>query len=167
MFKKLFSFLILFFLLLPFTFLLSPSPAFAADLCTPPNDQFVSCQQVDSKICPDATPRLLTCANKAGAQTTQCVANDACPAAISELENIFSNILGLVAALAALGCFIMLIVGGFKYLTSGGDQKATASARNTITYAIIGLILLIVAWLILLFIQAITGVDVTQFNIIH
>ncbi len=87
------------------------------------------------------------------------------PAEIKDLEKIFSNVLSIIAALAALACFIMLIVGGFKYLASGGDPKATTGAKNTITYAIIGLAALIIAWLILLLIKEVTGIDVTIFRI--
>src|SRR3989344_627600 len=42
------------------------------------------------------------------------------------------------------------------------DPNAAAGARNTLTYAIIGIILVVVSWLILLVVQNITGVDVTN-----
>ena len=35
---------------------------------------------------------------------------------------------------------IFIVVGGLKYTTSAGDPKATASAKNTILYAIVGLV---------------------------
>jgi hypothetical protein len=59
----------------------------------------------------------------------------------------------------------MLIVGGFQYLTAGGDAKKTQAASNTLTYAIFGLVAVIAAWFILLFIEKFTGVKVTEFNI--
>jgi hypothetical protein len=59
----------------------------------------------------------------------------------------------------------MLIVGGFKYLTAGGEAPAVESARKTITYAIAGLVLVALSFLILRFIYAFTGVDVTQFKV--
>lgn len=81
------------------------------------------------------------------------------------LECIVQSILNIAIRLAGIAVFIFIIIGGFKYLTSGGDPKATESAKNTLTYAILGLALLILAWFILKFISIFTGVDVTQFQI--
>jgi len=84
---------------------------------------------------------------------------------IQGFECIVRIIFNLAIRLAGLAVFIMLLVGGFKYLTSGGDPKATESAQKTITYAILGLALLLGGWLILLFIKEFTGIDVTIFEI--
>jgi len=86
-------------------------------------------------------------------------------AKIECLECIVQIILNFVIRLAGIAVFVMLIIGGFKYLTSGGDPKAKESAQKTITYAIFGLVLLLGGWLVLLFIKEFTGVDVTQFTI--
>jgi len=59
----------------------------------------------------------------------------------------------------------MFISGGFKYLTSGGNEKSVASASSTLTMAILGLVGIIASWLILKFIQNFTGVNVTIFQI--
>lgn len=88
------------------------------------------------------------------------------PAKFSDLEIIFKNILGLLIPFAGVVIFVMILIGGFKYLTSAGDPKATASAGQTITWAIVGLLFLIGAWLVLLFIKEITGVDPTVFRVI-
>ena len=80
-------------------------------------------------------------------------------------ECIVQIVLNLAIRIAGIVVFIMLIVGGFKYLTAGSDPKAIDSAQKTITYAILGLVLLLSGWLILLFIREFTGVDVTQFSI--
>lgn len=84
---------------------------------------------------------------------------------IKDIVDIVENIFSIVIRLAGVATFIMLIIGGFKYLTAGGDPKAAESARNTITYAILGLVLIIAAWFILKFISEFTGVDVTEFKI--
>ena len=55
--------------------------------------------------------------------------------------------------------------GGFRYLTSMGDPKGTETAKNTLTYAVLGLVLIIGAWFILQFIEEFTGVKVTEFEI--
>lgn len=87
------------------------------------------------------------------------------PVQIQGLECLFQAILNNIVAFAGVAVLVMFIIGGFKYLTSGGDPKATESARNTITYAIAGLALLLGAWFILLFIKEFTGIDVTIFEI--
>jgi hypothetical protein len=87
------------------------------------------------------------------------------PATIQDLTLIVQRILNIAVRLAGIAAFIMLIVGGFQFLTAGGDPKKTQAAGSTITYAIFGLVAVIAAWFILLFIYKFTGVDVTKFDI--
>jgi len=91
--------------------------------------------------------------------TTPVYAQD--PAKLSDIVGILQNIIKLLAPAAAIAFFIMLLVGGFQFLTSGGDPKAVGAAKNTLTYAVIGIVLVISAWLVLLLIKNITGVSVT------
>jgi len=86
-------------------------------------------------------------------------------ATIQGFECLFANILKVVMGAAGLAFFAMLIIGGFKYITSGGDPKKIASASSTITLAFVSVLGVIVSWLILLLIQNFTGVNVTQFKI--
>lgn len=81
------------------------------------------------------------------------------------LEIVFGNILYVAVGLAVLTLFVMFLVGGFKYLTSGGDPKATTAAKQTLTYAILGLGLMAIAYLIFRIIEVFTGVNVTTFTI--
>lgn len=81
------------------------------------------------------------------------------------LEAIFNNIVGVVLAFAGIVLFIMLISGGFKYITAGGDPKGVEEAKKTLTYAIGGMVLLAAAFLILRFFEQLTGANVTQFRI--
>lgn len=78
-------------------------------------------------------------------------------ATIQGFECVFKNIVSVAVVLAGLAIFVMLIAGGFKYLTSGGDPKSQEQAKNTLTYAILGLVLIIAAYLILNFIATFTG----------
>ena len=64
---------------------------------------------------------------------------------IGDIINIFSLIVGVIAV-------IMIIVGGFRYITSGGDSTNISSAKNTIMYAIIGLIIVALSQTIVRFI---------------
>lgn len=86
-------------------------------------------------------------------------------ATIKGLECAFGNFISVILALAGIVLFLMLVVGGFRYLVSGGDPKAVEAAKGTITQAILGLVILVLAFLILVFIQKITGVNVTQFKV--
>jgi hypothetical protein len=61
---------------------------------------------------------------------------------------IISGLIQLAIATAGLLFFFMLIVGGLKYLSAGGDEKATAAARSTLTQAFIGLIIVIAAFVL-------------------
>lgn len=84
------------------------------------------------------------------------------PAKIADILPVIGNIISFLAPAAAIAFLVMFIVGAFKLITSGGDPKATASARSTFTYAIIGLIVVIASWLILLLVKTLTGVSVTD-----
>lgn len=64
---------------------------------------------------------------------------------ITTVINIFSIIVGIVAV-------IMIIFGGFKYITSGGDSGNITSAKNTIIYAIIGLVVVALAQFVVQFV---------------
>lgn len=64
--------------------------------------------------------------------------NDSVNNIATTLINLFSLVVGIVAV-------IMIIVGGFKYITSGGDSNNVSSAKNTILFAIVGLIIVALA----------------------
>lgn len=87
------------------------------------------------------------------------------PAQLSQLEEVFGNVVTSLLALGGIVLFLMLLSGGFKYLTSGGDPKATETAQKTLTYAIGGMVLLAGSYMILRIISDFTGADVTNFVI--
>lgn len=64
---------------------------------------------------------------------------------IADIINIFSVIVGIVAV-------IMIIYGGFRYITSGGDSGKITDSKNTILYAIIGLVIVAFAQFIVKFV---------------
>lgn len=80
-------------------------------------------------------------------------------------EVVFSNILVLSVSLGVFALFVMMLVGGFRYLTAGGDPKAVAGAQQTMLYAVVGIALLSVAYLIFKLIEFYTGVTITKFTI--
>jgi len=87
------------------------------------------------------------------------------PATLQDLEGVFSNVIKIILGIAGIVFFILLLLAGFKFITSGGDPKALESAQKTLTYAIGGLVVILLSYLILVLIKTITGVDVTIFKI--
>lgn len=64
---------------------------------------------------------------------------------IKTVINIFSIVVGVIAV-------IMIIVGGLKYIMSGGDSGNVTGAKNTILYAIIGLVVVAMAQFVVKFV---------------
>ena len=64
---------------------------------------------------------------------------------ITTVINIFSLVVGVISV-------IMIIIGGLKYITSGGDSGNVTGAKNTILYAIIGLVVVALAQIIVRFV---------------
>ncbi len=62
------------------------------------------------------------------------------------------QVIQLLAMAAAVVGVVMMIIGGFKFIVSGGDASKTSSARNTILYAAIGLVIAATAQLIVVFV---------------
>lgn len=86
-------------------------------------------------------------------------------ATLQGAECIFANISKIIIPAAGLAVFIMLIVGALQLLTSAGDPKQAEKAGKTITYAVIGIVVIVGIWFVLTLIKTITGVDVTKFSI--
>ncbi len=54
-------------------------------------------------------------------------------------------ILGTVYFIAGIVAVIVIIIGGLRYITSNGDASGIQSAKNTILYAVVGLVVIIAA----------------------
>jgi hypothetical protein len=93
-----------------------------------------------------------------------CVVNDA--ATFKCLEPIFTNLVGAILSLSGVALFVMFLVGGFGFLFSGGDPKKLEQSRGTLSNAVIGLVVIVAAYLILRIISSFTGVtSITTFEI--
>ena len=68
------------------------------------------------------------------------------------MNEMISQIVNIISVIVAVVAVIMIIFGGFKYITSGGDSSNITSAKNTILYAIIGLIIVALAQFIVKFV---------------
>jgi hypothetical protein len=128
-----------------FFILITPSLAFAQDETVPPEDPTTglsSTPDIQNSLCAGANLDVTSnCQSGITGQDATDTINDI----IADVINIFSLIVGIVSV-------IMIIVGGFRYITSGGDSNNVSSAKNTILYAIIGLIIVALAQSIVRFI---------------
>ncbi|MEO5627554.1 MAG: pilin [Candidatus Saccharimonadales bacterium] len=68
---------------------------------------------------------------------------------VGDIIKVVINILSIIVAVAAV---IMIMIGGFKYIASGGDSSAVQSAKNTILYAVVGLAVAALAQFIVKFV---------------
>jgi len=64
----------------------------------------------------------------------------------TSLESVIQSVVNTMLFLIGIISVIMLIVGGIRYVISGGNQSQVDGARNTILYAIVGLVIAFVAW---------------------
>ncbi len=83
-------------------------------------------------------------------------------AGLTQIENLFRQIINLSVAAAFVALVVVLVWAGIRFLTSGGDAKALQSAGMTITWALLGMLFLVIAWLVLQLIAAFTGLDVLK-----
>ncbi|MDB5183854.1 MAG: conserved rane protein of unknown function [Candidatus Saccharibacteria bacterium] len=61
------------------------------------------------------------------------------------ITNVMLYLIGAISV-------IMLIVGGLRYVVSGGDSTAVQNAKNTILYAVVGIIVAILAYAVVSFV---------------
>ena len=69
---------------------------------------------------------------------------------VKKVINILSWVVGVVSV-------IMIIVAGLRYVTSGGNDKSVTDAKNTILYAIVGLVIVALAQVIVRFVLSNIG----------
>jgi hypothetical protein len=75
-----------------------------------------------------------------------------------DINNVITIAVNIMSSLVGVVAVIMIIVAGFKYVTSGGDSNSVASAKNTLVYAIVGLVVVAFAQIIVRFVlQKATG----------
>ncbi len=84
-----------------------------------------------------------------GAEAARC---DGCPRDLFGDTGVFKQVTNTVLYIVGIIAVIMLIIGGIKYVVSGGDSKKVTDAKNTVLYAIIGLIIAFLAFAIVNFV---------------
>ncbi len=69
------------------------------------------------------------------------LAGSSCTGDTGSLTNTMRNIVNLFSIIVGIVAVITVIVSGFRYVTSGGDSSKIAGAKNTLIYAIVGLVI--------------------------
>ena len=88
---------------------------------------------------------------------------DGMPTELIGDNGVFSRITNTVLLIVGLISVIMLVYGGLRYILSGGDSKKVTDAKNTVLYAIIGLIISMLAYAIVHFVlNSVIGVGTTN-----
>ena len=77
---------------------------------------------------------------------------DEVPENITEEDGLIKRVVNILLFIIGAIAVIMLIIGGIRYTVSGGDQSQVTSAKNTILYAIVGIIVAIFAYAIVNFV---------------
>ena len=67
-------------------------------------------------------------------------------------QGLFKTIVNIMLFLIGAVAVIMLIIGGVRYVISGGKQEDVTAAKNTIMYAIIGIIVALLAFAVVNFV---------------
>lgn len=86
-------------------------------------------------------------------------------AGLTDITNIFDRIVEVSVTLAFIALFLLLIWGGFKFVISGGDKESLKAASLTITWALLGMLFLVLAWLALRLIALFTGYESGALNL--
>jgi hypothetical protein len=97
---------------------------------------------------------------KVFAAEPQMVINQPTNIKISDVGQLISALVGVLLIISALLAFFYLIMGGISWITSGGDKAKMEEARNKITHAIVGLIIVGAAWAVMTLVQNFLGVQI-------
>lgn len=87
------------------------------------------------------------------------------PANVVHLQQLITRLINISVGLALIALVVVLFYAGIRFLTSGGESKVLAAQASTVTWALLGILFLALAWIILKLIATFTGVDITNFCI--
>jgi glucose uptake protein GlcU len=86
-------------------------------------------------------------------------------ATIDCFKIVFSNLVSALVLFVGLIALTMFIIGGYKFMNSSGDPKKLESAKHNFTYGLLGLSIVLLAFLIVKIIATVTGVPcITSFG---
>src|SRR3989344_5375996 len=79
---------------------------------------------------------------------------------INNAVNVVRGIIQFILVAAFVAAFVFLLIGGIRWILAGGDEKAVAGARGTITAALIGLVIVLVAYAIIRLVEIFFNVNI-------
>lgn len=74
--------------------------------------------------------------------------------------NVVQFVIRFILIVAFVLAFVMLLVGGIRWIMAGGDEKSVEKARNTITAALIGLVVVLIAYAIIRIVETFFNVSI-------
>ena len=83
-------------------------------------------------------------------------------ASLDCVSALFQNVVNAAFLFAGIVALIIIIYSGIKFIFSGGDPKQVEGARKTLTYAIIGFVVIILSFMIINIISIITGAKIIK-----
>lgn len=81
------------------------------------------------------------------------------------LGDIVAGLIRLILVVAALVFFFILVIGGIRWIASGGDKAQTEAARSQITAALVGLVIVFAAWAIVQLINTFFGINIFELTL--
>ncbi len=81
---------------------------------------------------------------------------------LSAAGKLVSGIADVLFIVAVIAAFLYLILGGVQWITASGDKSGLEAARNKITNAILGLVIVAAAWAVWILVGSFLGIDVTN-----
>lgn len=165
----------IFFIILLFFFVVFPSNAHAQLHC----NEYVPCNQsFFDQTCPQActqkkqSGQQCTCITRSSTNKTNplIIGNNEInnnenytvesPVPFNSIGEIVSKLLPYIFVIAGLILFGLLIINGFKFLTSGGNPKATEGAKSGLTAALIGFIIIFISFWIIQLLQVVLQINI-------
>lgn len=70
----------------------------------------------------------------------------------ADLKTTIINLISTALGLLSLVAVVMIIVGGIRWLTSGGNEEQVELAKKTISAALIGMVIVLLAWAIVTYV---------------
>ena len=87
------------------------------------------------------------------------------PAHIVNLDAVIGSIVASLIGLVGIVFLIQLVISGYSYISAGGNKEALVKASHSFTYAFIGLVLALAAWIIVSMVGTFLGVNVMNFSV--
>ncbi len=80
--------------------------------------------------------------------------------ALEQVTKVISNVVGIMTVAASIWFLFNFLVGGFSWITAGGDKSNLEKARHRMTDAFIGFVIVVAAWIILALMGQFFGYDI-------